>query len=311
MSTPALTPAQLEELRRLDACLLANTIETFRLRLRNEGFVDHTVRSLFPELAPMVGYAATVRILGAAPPAAGAQFPDRSDWWEYIAQLPAPRVVVVQDTSSKTGLCSLVGEVHMSVLCALDCVGVVTNGSVRDLPAARGAGFHYFAGGVAVSHGYMHIIDFGQPVEIGGLAIASGDLLHGDLHGVQSVPLRIAAQLPGAAAAIRAREEALIALCRSPDFTLAKLRALRTSPRAAEGAHVPLRPALSVLGDRHLPDHLRGRHHQRRAHAGGLVSPHPHPGGGGGDVLCGYAAGADRNRHYRALRALFHTRERR
>ncbi|HUE48576.1 MAG TPA: hypothetical protein VMO54_05165 [Steroidobacteraceae bacterium] len=221
-----LTDEQLQALRRLDACVVANAIETFRLRLRNEGFVDHTVRSQFPELAPMVGYAATVRIRGSAPPAAGKQYPERTDWLEYITQVPPPRVVVVQDTASQPGLCSLVGEVHMTVLRALHCVGVVTNGSVRDIPAARSAGFHYFAGSVAVSHGYVHILDFGRPVEIGGLTIASGDLLHGDLHGVQSVPLGVAAQIPAAAAAISAREQALIALCRSPDFTLAKLRAL-------------------------------------------------------------------------------------
>lgn len=228
MSTPApsapLTSEQLHALRRLDACLLANAIETFNLRLRNEGFVDHTVRSLFPELAPMVGYAATVRIRGSAPPVAGPRFSERSDWWDYIQRLPAPRIVVVQDVSSQPGLCSLVGEVHMNVLRRLHCVGVVTNGAVRDIPAARTAGFHYFAGSIAVSHGYVHIVDFGQPVEIGGLKIGSAELLHGDLHGVQSVPLAIALQLPEAAAAIREHEQALIALCRSPDFTLEKLR---------------------------------------------------------------------------------------
>ena len=232
MSTPApLSDGELQALRRLDACLLANAIETFQLRLRNEGFVDHTVRSLFPELAPVVGYAATVRIRGSAPPTAGARYPDRIDWFEYITQLPAPRIVVVQDTASQPGLCSLVGEVHMSVLRALHCVGVVTNGSVRDIPAARSAGFHCFAGGVAVSHGYVHIIDFGKPVQIGGLTIRSGDLLHGDLHGVQSVPQAIAAQIPAAAAAIEASEQALIALCRSPQFTLDKLRALLAAPQ--------------------------------------------------------------------------------
>jgi len=225
-----LTGEQLQGLRRLDACLLANAIETFDLRLRNEGFVDHTVRSLFPELAPMVGYAATVRIRGSAPPMAGSRFADRSDWWDYITQLPAPRVVVVQDVSSQPGLCSLVGEVHMHVLRRLHCAGVVTNGSVRDIPAARSAGFQYFAGSIAVSHGYVHIVEFGQPVEIGGLKIASGDLLHGDLHGVQSVPLAIAPQLPAAAAAIREHEQALIALCRAPDFTLEKLRRFLASP---------------------------------------------------------------------------------
>jgi 4-hydroxy-4-methyl-2-oxoglutarate aldolase len=226
MKSPApLTDEQLQALRSLDACAVANAIETFQVRLRNEGFVDHGVRSLFPELKPMVGYAATVRVRGSAPPTAGTQYPDRSDWWDYITRLPPPRVVVVLDTASQPGLCALVGEVHMNVLQALRCVGVVTNGSVRDIPAARSAGFHYFAGSVALSHGYVHILDFGQPVEIGGLTIGSGELLHGDLHGVQSVPLSIAAQIPAAAAALSAREQALIALCRSPDFTLAKLRA--------------------------------------------------------------------------------------
>jgi 4-hydroxy-4-methyl-2-oxoglutarate aldolase len=220
-----LTDGQLQALRRLDACTLANTIETFNERLRNEGFVNHTVRSLFPELSPMLGYAATVKIRGSSPPTTNGAYPDRTDWWDYIMSLPAPRVVVVEDTATQPGLCSLVGEVHVSILQALHCVGVVTNGAVRDIPAARSAGFHYFAGSVSVSHGYVHIVDFGQPVRIGGLTIQSGDLLHGDLHGVQSVPLAIAHLIPEAAARIVAGEQILIALCRSPDFTLEKLRA--------------------------------------------------------------------------------------
>ncbi len=76
MNTP-LTPEQLEALRRLDACTLANAIETFHERLRNEGFIDHTVRCLFPRLQPMVGYAATVKIRGSAPPTADGTYPRR------------------------------------------------------------------------------------------------------------------------------------------------------------------------------------------------------------------------------------------
>ncbi|HUO68188.1 MAG TPA: RraA family protein [Gammaproteobacteria bacterium] len=224
-----LTDAQLEALRRLDACTLANAIETFQERLRNEGFVDHTVRSLFPELPAMLGYAATVRIRGSSPPVAGRPYADRTDWWDYVDSLPKPRVIVLQDIATRPGLASLVGEVHMTILRTLGCVGVVTNGAVRDIPAARAAGFHYFAGCVSVSHGYVHIVDFGNPVEIGGLTIESGTLLHGDLHGVQSVPQQIAAQIPQAAARITAREQALIALCRSAGFSLEKLRAAVTS----------------------------------------------------------------------------------
>lgn len=216
--------AQFESLRRLDACTLANAIETFNVRLRNEGFVDSSVRSLTPYLPPMLGYAATVTIRGSAPPTADSRFPDRTDWWDYIRSVPEPRVVVIRDGSSHAGFGALVGIVHMSILRALGCVGVVTNGAVRDLPAASAAGFHYFAANLAVSHAYVHIVEFGQPVEIGGLAVASGDLLHGDLHGVQNVPSAIASRIPAVAAEISARKQALIALTRAPDFSLQKLR---------------------------------------------------------------------------------------
>jgi regulator of RNase E activity RraA len=222
---PPLAPEQLEALRRLDACTLANTIETFHVRLRDEGFMASTIRCLFPSLQPMLGYAATVKIRGSAPPTGDGAFPDRTDWWDHIASQPEPRIVVIQDVATRPGLGALVGEVHMNILQALNCVGVVTNGSVRSIPAAERAGFHLFSGSVSVSHAYVHIIDIGAPVEIGGLKIQSGDLLHGDLHGVQSIPLGIAAQIPPIAARITARKRELIALCQSPEFSLEKLRA--------------------------------------------------------------------------------------
>jgi 4-hydroxy-4-methyl-2-oxoglutarate aldolase len=224
MST-TLTPEELHALRGLDACTLANAIETFHERLRNEGFVDHTVRCLFPELPPMLGYAATLRIRGSAPPTADGVYQDRMDWWDYVLTLPAPRVVVIQDMATRPGLGSLVGAVHMNILRALNCIGVVTNGAVRDIPAAAQDGFHCFVGNIAVSHAYVHVVEVGTAVNIGGLSIHSGDLLHGDLHGVQSVPLAIAGALPQVAARIIARDAALIALCRSPGVTLAELRA--------------------------------------------------------------------------------------
>ena len=220
-----LTEEQLESLRHLDACLLANAIETFQQRLRNEGFITGGVHCLFPSLPPMLGYAATVRIRGSAPPLADSRYSDRTDWWDYILSVPAPRVVVVQDCATRPGLGSLLGAVHINILRALGCVGAVTNGSVRDIPATAALRFPLFAGNVSVSHAYVHIIDIGGPVEIGGLKILSGDLLHGDIHGVQSVPIDIAAQLPAVAAKIVADEETLISVCRSPDFSLEKLKA--------------------------------------------------------------------------------------
>ncbi|HXR05377.1 MAG TPA: RraA family protein [Verrucomicrobiae bacterium] len=222
---PILTLEQLEILRRLDACTLANAIETLHQRLRNEGFVNSSVHCLFPDLPPLLGHAATVKIRGSSPPTAASPYTDRTDWWEYVRSLPVPRVVVVQDVATQVGLGSLLGAVHVNILRALGCAGAVTNGSVRDLPAARKLGFHLFAGSVSVSHAYVHIVEFGVPVEIGGLKIQSGDLLHGDLHGVQSIPLEVADKIPPAAAEIIAREQELITLCQSKDFSIEKLRA--------------------------------------------------------------------------------------
>ena len=220
-----LSPELMDTLRKIDACTLANAIELFQERLRNEGFTDHTIGCLFPQLPPILGYVATIKIRGSAPSTVDGQYADRTDWWDYIASLPTPRVVVVQDVATKVGLGSLLGSVHVNILRALGCVGAVTNGSVRDIPVAESLGFQIFAGGISVSHAYAHIVEFGTPVEIGGLKIQSGDLLHGDLHGIQTIPFDIAERIPAAAAQIAAREKTLVDLCQSKDFSIEKLRA--------------------------------------------------------------------------------------
>lgn len=215
----------MEILRRLDACTVANAIETFHQRLRNEGFADGSVRCLSPQLPPMLGYAATVKVRGSSPATAGPDYQETTEWWDYLLSLPRPRVLVVQDIATRQGLGSLVGAVHMNLLQRLDCIGVVTNGSVRNIPVAMQTGFHLFAGSVTVSHAYVHIVDYGAPIEIGGLKIQSGDLLHGDLHGVQSIPLELAGQIPAAAAEIISAEREIITLCQSKEVPLETLRA--------------------------------------------------------------------------------------
>ena len=174
----------------------------------------------------MVGYAVTIKTRGASPPVARRSYIDRTDWWDYLLTVPEPRILVVQDASSKPGLGAQLGEVHINILRALGCVGAVTNGSVRDLPAVQSMGFQLFAAGASVSHAYVHVVETGTPVVVGGLTVRSGDLLHGDLHGFQTVPIGIAAGIPEAAARQNAADRALIGLCRSPEFTLERLRKL-------------------------------------------------------------------------------------
>ena len=227
-----LTSEQLEILRRLDACMLANAIETFGVRLRNEGFTDCSIHCSFRNYPRCWATPPRSRSVVPLPPTADNPYPDRTDWWDYVLSLPGPRVVVVEDVATKVGLGSLLGSVHVNILRALGCVGAVTNGAVRDLPAAEQMGFPLFSGSISVSHAYVHIVEFGTPVQIGGLKIQSRDLVHGDLHGVQTIPSEIAAKVPLAAAEIIAQNQELIALCQGGDFSLEKLRAVVARDRS-------------------------------------------------------------------------------
>jgi len=211
--------ADLERIRALDTCTVSNAIERFNVRLRNEGFISGSVRCRFPNFAPMLGYAVTGRIRSSSPPMSGRCYYDRMDFWNYVASMPAPRVLVLQDVDHAPGFGAFVGEIHATIGLALNCIGYVTNGSVRDLPAVKAMGFHLFSGGVAVSHAYAHLVDFGEPVEIGGLKICPGALLHGDRHGVQTIPLELVGEIPLQAAKIESEEQELIEFCRSPKFS--------------------------------------------------------------------------------------------
>jgi regulator of RNase E activity RraA len=221
-----LAPAQFEALRRLDTCTVANAIETFATRLRNEGYTDSTLRCMFPRLGSMLGYAVTARIRCSEPPPQGHAYLEGTEWWNHVLSVPAPRVVVIQDMDRNPGTGAFLGEVHANLLMALGCVGAVTSGAVRDLPAVAAAGFHFFARNVAVSHSFSHIIKMGGPVEVGGLRVQPGDLLHGDGHGVLSVPIELAPKLPAVVDRILEKERKLIGLCRVGDFSIEKLRDL-------------------------------------------------------------------------------------
>jgi 4-hydroxy-4-methyl-2-oxoglutarate aldolase len=220
-----LQQADLEHFRRLSTCVVASAIETFRVRLPNTGFADSSIRCIFPALPSVIGYAATARIRSAKPPMDGhGYYYERTDWWNHILSLPAPRVVVIEDMDGPPGLGAFIGEVNANILMALGADALVTNGSVRDLDGIELTPFQLFAGSVAVSHAYAHVFDFGVPVVLGGLEIQPGDLVHGDRHGVQTIPLEIAPDVPAVAQQIMRCRHDVVGLCRSDKFSLDRLR---------------------------------------------------------------------------------------
>jgi regulator of RNase E activity RraA len=214
-----LDPALLEAFRRFDSPTLSNAIETFSIRPRDEGYMSMNVRCLFPELRPLVGYAATATIRARGRSAHG----DQTALYQHVREVPRPCVVVVQDLDEPPGCGSLWGEVNATIFGALGCAGCVTNGCVRDLKEARALGFQFFARGPGVSHAYVRVETAGEPVTVGGLRVIPGDLIHADQHGVLLIPREIAAELPAAADRVVATEQSLLSWVRSSDFNADEL----------------------------------------------------------------------------------------
>jgi 4-hydroxy-4-methyl-2-oxoglutarate aldolase len=223
--TARLTPQQLDELRKLSSPTIANAIECFNIRSRAVGFMTPDIHCMFPDLGVMVGYASTAR-MQARVPAAGNMTVNMQAYYQNVLTIPAPRVAVIQDFD-ETPIGSLWGDVHASIHGALGVIGVVTSGGVRDLEGVQKMGFHFFARQILVSHAYNHLIDFGTPVEVGGMTVNPGDLILADRHGVIVIPDEIAAEVAAVGSAIDELELEIIDYCHRKDFTVDGLMKVR------------------------------------------------------------------------------------
>ena len=213
----------LETLRQIPSCSIANAIETFSIIPRNQGFMGPEIKSIFPGMGHMIGYAVTAKIVADAPPS-GRMNVARTDWVDEIMRIPAPRVLVLEDLDYPNPIGSFWGEVQANLHKALGAVGTVTSGGVRDLDEMQEVGFFAFASCVLVSHAYVHLTDIGVPVKVGGLEVNPGDIIQGDQHGVISIPRSIAADIPAAVKRVEDNEQELIGYARSDGFTVEGLK---------------------------------------------------------------------------------------
>lgn len=188
----------LEKLRQFDTPTICNVIELFELRPRNTGYMGAAIECNFPELPPMVGFAATAQFRSDAPPAGGDGYGGLGDQLELFATLPGPAVVVFQDVDDPP-VGATFGEVMCSTYQAYGSTGLITSGAGRDLEQVRTLKYPVFTGSTICSHGYNHILHIGMPVRVGGLMVNTGDLLHGDANGVTSIPPNVATEVADAA----------------------------------------------------------------------------------------------------------------
>lgn len=226
MDSP-LTADDLAALRALDTPTVCNALELVAPDRRGSGY---TVKPFFcprPQLEPIVGYARTgkMRSMQASTHTAEENTAVRLDYYDHIGSGEGPTITVIEDLDAIPGYGAWWGEVNTNLHKGLGSLGVITNGSVRDLDDAA-EGFQMLAGMPGPSHAWVRMVDFAVSVTVHGMTVEPGDLIHADQHGAVVVPVDVARDVPAAAAKIAAGEKILIDASQQDGFTSAKLREL-------------------------------------------------------------------------------------
>jgi regulator of RNase E activity RraA len=216
----------LEALRAFDTPTICNALEIVTPTRRAYGFTRRPLVAPFPELKPVVGFARTALIRSREPHPRDrdAATHIRIGYYEHIAEKPGPSISVIQDIDAPdTGFGAFWGEVQTHVHAGLGCVGVITDGSVRDLDAMS-PGFFVLAGSVMPSHAHVHLVEFGGTVSVGGMVVSANDVIHADRHGAVVIPHDAVAKIPAAIDLLARRERVIIEASKQPGFSLERLR---------------------------------------------------------------------------------------
>ena len=213
----------LQKLTQYDTPTICNAIELFEFQPATAGFMDGRIRSVFPELPPMVGFACTAAFRSSAPPSGADAYGSLPQQLEKFAGLSGPAVMVFQDLDDPP-VAATFGEVMCTAYKTFGSAGLVTSGGGRDLLQVRALNYPVFTGSTICAHGYCHILQIGSTVRVGGLTVNHGDLLHGDANGVTKIPLEIANEVPDVAAEVIIGEKVVLDYMRG------------SGPKTVEGA---------------------------------------------------------------------------
>jgi regulator of RNase E activity RraA len=186
-----LSTEQLAKLAMVDSPTVANVIELFEVQSRVAGYANGTLKAVYPQLPPAVGYAVTATFRSAYPSVEKDAYGGMAQLIDQGMSINGPRFVVFQDLD-EPAMSATYGEVMASTFQAFGYVGLVTSGAARDIEQVRAMNFPCWASSTIVSHGYNHILAGNVPVNVGGLSVMPGDLIHADANGIVNIPHRIA-----------------------------------------------------------------------------------------------------------------------
>jgi regulator of RNase E activity RraA len=210
----------------LDTPTICNALEIVAPERRGYGYSVSPLVCTRPELPPMLGFARTASIRAAHPShLKGAEARALQDgYYAYVDDGAKPAIMVIQDLDGpQRAYGSWWGEVNSNIHSGFGCLGVITDGSVRDLPDIA-EDFQMLADRVGPSHAFVHPVDFGRTVSVAGMRVEHDDLIHADQHGAVVIPWEVVDQVKEAADAIARRERVIIDAAQENGFDMARLR---------------------------------------------------------------------------------------
>ena len=216
-------PAILEGFKQFDSATIFNAL-VLKSGLPNEEYTNHTMRCLLPEFGNVIGYAVTSEVTTNDPDSPAL---DWLSYYEYLEATPGPLVAVMKDVDSRPGRGASFGDGMATLHQRLGVVGAIVDGTVRDIEGIRKVGLPMWAWGTVPGHGIFNLTRFDTPVTVGDVRVRPGDLIFADADGCVRIPNQDAAEILQLAEGVRSREAGIFDMYRSPDFTVAKLRAAR------------------------------------------------------------------------------------
>jgi 4-hydroxy-4-methyl-2-oxoglutarate aldolase len=234
--------ASIQQLADFDTALIANTIGYVDSTPAHEYYLGRTIASLTPALGPTVGVAVTCEMDTSTP----GNEPDLDLYYEQVAaigRMAEPAVWVVKAVGSRPDHECVLGDGMAKLLHSAGCVGIVTDGGVRDVEGLLTVPFAAYARGRTIHHCAYRFPRINVPVEIGGITIRPGDVIHANVGGVIRIPPGCLGVLPERAAAMRAFEHEAHAVLRRTDLEVGEKRRRVTALLAAYRFGTPAAPS--------------------------------------------------------------------
>ena len=215
----------LNEMSKVDTPTMCNALESVMGTRTAVGFTKKQVVSADPKLSSIVGFARTAKIRAASPPLLSPEKvqENRLAYYDYVGETDIPSIIAIEDTDYPNCIGAFWGELNVAIHKGLNLKGTLTNGLLRDM-GMLDEGYQVIAGSVGPSHAYVHVIELDVSVNILGLQIYPGDLVHADRHGAMVVPKMYMEAMPDALRLVIAREKPILKAARSKDFSVEKLK---------------------------------------------------------------------------------------